>query len=103
MIHDLHETPLTEGKRLPEGRAPRPTCHPLIPKPFCISEGRGNKAYYNIESDFVQMPPFEAFRDAESYYAALAHECTHYAVTRIMPNSPQTHLIRTWSPHGWSA
>jgi antirestriction protein ArdC len=38
----------------------------------------GNMAYYNIESDFVQMPPFEAFRDAESYYAALAHECTHW-------------------------
>jgi antirestriction protein ArdC len=37
----------------------------------------GNMAYYNLESDFVQMPPFEAFRDAESYYASLAHECTH--------------------------
>jgi antirestriction protein ArdC len=38
----------------------------------------GNMAYYNIDSDFVHMPPFEAFRDAESYYAALAHECTHW-------------------------
>ena len=38
----------------------------------------GNMAYYNIERDFVQMPPFEAFRDAESYYASLAHECTHW-------------------------
>ena len=38
----------------------------------------GNMAYYNIGSDFVQMPPFEAFRDAESYYASLAHECTHW-------------------------
>jgi antirestriction protein ArdC len=38
----------------------------------------GNRAYYNIDSDFVQMPPFEAFRDAESYYAAPAHECTHW-------------------------
>jgi hypothetical protein len=35
-------------------------------------------AYYNLESDFVQKPPFEAFRDAESYYASLAHECTHW-------------------------
>src|SRR5215831_3330487 len=38
----------------------------------------GNMAYYNIDRDFVQMPPFEAFRDAESYYASLAHECTHW-------------------------
>ena len=45
----------------------------------------GNMAYYNIGADFVQMPPFEAFRDAESYYAALAHECTHNADVRIMP------------------
>jgi antirestriction protein ArdC len=24
------------------------------------------------------LPPFEAFRDAESYYATLAHEATHW-------------------------
>jgi antirestriction protein ArdC len=45
----------------------------------------GNQAYYTMASDFVQMPPFEAFRDAESYYATLAHECTHNADFRIMP------------------
>jgi len=38
----------------------------------------GTMAYYNISQDFVQMPPFEAFRDAESYYATLAHETTHW-------------------------
>ena len=38
----------------------------------------GNMAFYAISSDHVQMPPFESFRDAESYYATLAHECTHW-------------------------
>jgi antirestriction protein ArdC len=38
----------------------------------------GNQAYYVPSADFVQMPPFEAFKDAESYYATLAHECTHW-------------------------
>jgi antirestriction protein ArdC len=38
----------------------------------------GTMAYYNVSQDFVQMPPFEAFRDAESYYATLAHETTHW-------------------------
>jgi antirestriction protein ArdC len=33
----------------------------------------------------VQMPPLECFRDAESYYATLAHETTHNADFRIMP------------------
>jgi antirestriction protein ArdC len=38
----------------------------------------GNMAGYSITSDQVRMPPFEAFRDAESYYAALANELTHW-------------------------
>jgi antirestriction protein ArdC len=38
----------------------------------------GTMAYYNVTQDFVQMPPFESFRDAESYYATLAHETTHW-------------------------
>jgi len=38
----------------------------------------GNQAYYAMGSDHIQMPPFEAFRDAESYYATLAHEMTHW-------------------------
>jgi antirestriction protein ArdC len=38
----------------------------------------GTMAYYNVSQDFVQMPPFESFRDAESYYATRAHETTHW-------------------------
>jgi antirestriction protein ArdC len=38
----------------------------------------GNSAYYAEGEDFVQMPPFETFRDAESYAAVLAHECVHW-------------------------
>ena len=38
----------------------------------------GNRAYYSVSTDHVQMPPIEAFRDAESYYATLAHETTHW-------------------------
>jgi len=38
----------------------------------------GNRAYYSIGTDHVQMPPIEAFRDAESYYATRAHETVHW-------------------------
>src|ERR1700737_3474859 len=38
----------------------------------------GTMAYYNVSQDFVQMPPFEAFRDAESFYSTLAHETVHW-------------------------
>jgi antirestriction protein ArdC len=38
----------------------------------------GGHASYAPQADVVQMPPFEAFRDAESYYATLLHELTHW-------------------------
>jgi len=37
----------------------------------------GSRAYYRPGEDRIQMPPFEAFRDAVAYYATLAHEATH--------------------------
>ncbi len=38
----------------------------------------GNQAFYAPGRDIVQMPPFEAFRDKESYYATALHELTHW-------------------------
>jgi antirestriction protein ArdC len=38
----------------------------------------GTRAYYAESPDLVQMPPFETFRDAESYAATLAHALTHW-------------------------
>jgi antirestriction protein ArdC len=39
----------------------------------------GNRAFYRPSTDSIVRPRFEAFRDAESYYATLAHETTHDA------------------------
>ena len=38
----------------------------------------GGSACYIPSRDLIRMPDFETFRDAESYYATLAHECTHW-------------------------
>jgi antirestriction protein ArdC len=38
----------------------------------------GTMAFYSVKHDHVQMPPIEAFRDAESYYQTLGHECCHW-------------------------
>lgn len=38
----------------------------------------GNRAFYAQGPDRIQLPPFECFEDAESYYATLAHECVHW-------------------------
>ncbi len=38
----------------------------------------GARAFYAPASDHIQMPPFETFRDAESYVAVLSHETVHW-------------------------
>jgi antirestriction protein ArdC len=38
----------------------------------------GTRAYYAPGPDYVQMPPFETFRDAQSHAATLAHELCHW-------------------------
>jgi antirestriction protein ArdC len=38
----------------------------------------GNRAFYRISTDHIQMPPFESFRDADSHAATVAHELCHW-------------------------
>jgi len=38
----------------------------------------GTRAYYAEGPDYVQMPPFETFHDAESFAATLGHELIHW-------------------------
>ncbi len=38
----------------------------------------GNSAFYRIDTDYIQMPAFESFVDAQHYYATLAHESVHW-------------------------
>ena len=38
----------------------------------------GNRACYIPSTDNIHMPCIDFFRDAESYYATLAHEATHW-------------------------
>ncbi|MBB4212434.1 antirestriction protein ArdC [Rhodothalassium salexigens DSM 2132] len=61
----------------------------------------GNQAYYAVGSDYVQMPPFEAFRDAESYYATLAHEVTHW--TRHPSRLERDFGRKRWGDEGYAA
>ncbi|MFM9926745.1 zincin-like metallopeptidase domain-containing protein [Variovorax sp. H27-G14] len=38
----------------------------------------GNRAFYTTGGDFIQLPPLQAFCDAESYTATKAHELIHW-------------------------
>ena len=60
----------------------------------------GNRAYYCLSTDYVQMPPFETFRDAESYYATLAHETTHW--TRPPSRLGRDFGRKKWGDEGYA-
>lgn len=57
----------------------------------------GSKAFYAPASDHIQMPPFETFRDAESYAAVLSHEHVHWTAPerRVGRDLSRYHKDRT--------
>ena len=66
---------------------------------FEIRHG-GNQAYYTVAHDYVQMPPFEAFRDAESFYGTLGHECCH--ATRHPSRLDRDFGRKRWGDEGYA-
>jgi antirestriction protein ArdC len=60
----------------------------------------GNQAFYTMADDRVQMPPFESFQDAESYYATLAHEITHW--TRHTKRLERDFGRKRWGDEGYA-
>jgi antirestriction protein ArdC len=60
----------------------------------------GNQACYSVASDVVQMPLFETFKDAESYYATLAHELTHW--TRHPSRLDRSFGRKRWGDEGYA-
>jgi antirestriction protein ArdC len=61
----------------------------------------GNRAYYAQELDYIQMPDFISFRDAESYYATLAHEMTHW--TKHPSRLARDLGRKKWGDEGYAA
>lgn len=60
----------------------------------------GNRAFYAIGPDYVQMPPFEFFKDPESYYATKLHECTHW--TRHPSRLDRDMGRKKWGDEGYA-
>ncbi|MCS6265227.1 MAG: DUF1738 domain-containing protein [Nitrospira sp.] len=60
----------------------------------------GTQAYYAQEPDYIRMPPFEAFCDAQSYYATLAHESTHW--TKHPSRLAREFGRKTWGDEGYA-
>lgn len=60
----------------------------------------GLRAFYAIQPDYIQMPPFEAFESAESYYCTLAHEMTHW--TRHPTRLDRDFGRKKWGDEGYA-
>jgi antirestriction protein ArdC len=60
----------------------------------------GSQAYYALQPDYVQTPPFECFADPEAYYATLAHECTHW--TRHPTRLDRDFGRKRWGDDGYA-
>ncbi len=60
----------------------------------------GNQAYYAVDPDFVQMPPFKTFETPEAYYATLGHEITHW--TRHPKRLDRSFGRKRWGDEGYA-
>jgi antirestriction protein ArdC len=65
-----------------------------------IINNGGNRAFYAPGPDQIQMPPFEFFKDVESYYATLSHETTHW--TRHKTRLDRDFGRKRWGDEGYA-
>lgn len=63
---------------LPEGFAPIQAAEATVTQSGVMLRHGGDQAFYTPVFDRVQMPPREAFVDAQGYYGTLLHELTHW-------------------------
>ena len=112
-VHEgLHRVQLRTGRRLARAflqqarRSParlssasrRPSASSPPPAPTSATAAT---APITPRPDHVQMPPFESFRDAESYYATLLHELTHW--TRHAKRLAREFGRKRWGDAGYAA
>ena len=61
----------------------------------------GNRAFYSVSGDYVQVPRIECFADAEGYYGTLLHELTHW--TRHETRLDRDFGRKRWGDAGYAA
>jgi antirestriction protein ArdC len=76
---------------------------------------RGARAFYAQDADYIQLPPVEAFADAEGYCATLAHEAAHWTkhpsrLDRVVGRKrwgdeghAREELVESWQPRSFAS
>jgi antirestriction protein ArdC len=60
----------------------------------------GNRAFYAPDADYIQIPPFGAFKENVAYYSTLAHEHTHWTAK---DNRCDRQLGKRFGDNGYAA
>jgi antirestriction protein ArdC len=63
----------------------------------------GDRAFYALGTDHIQMPPRHVFPSAEGWYSTVLHELGHNAVTGIMPHVAENRRLAVWCRRPCSA
>ena len=58
-----------------------------------VTTGADGRAFYSPSKDIISMPPFEAFKSKEGYYAVLAHEMMHWTGHSSRLNRPNMNMF----------
>jgi antirestriction protein ArdC len=61
---------------------------------------RGGRAFYRTDADFIQVPPLDAFPEAEEFYSTLAHEMVHW--TRHPTRLARDFGRKSWGDEGYA-
>jgi antirestriction protein ArdC len=101
-IEGLPEKFLFKPEPKPEGESIRrvETVETFIQQTEAVIRHGGDRAYYAMHTDHVQMPPIEAFTDTESYYATLTHELTHW--TKHPTRLDRSFGRKVWGDEGYA-
>lgn len=60
----------------------------------------GNRAFYAPSKDVIQLPPFEAFKDKESYNGTALHELSHW--TKAKHRLDRDFSAKRFGDHGYA-
>ena len=93
-FHPEHPASTPVAERIPELDA-------FVRKTGADVRHGGGQAFYRIDQDYVQMPEFGAFTDAEQYYATVAHELTHW--TQHPSRLDRDMGRKRWGDEGYAA
>ena len=68
-----------------------------IPANICHG---GSRAFYSVNDDYIQLPPFETFEDAAAYNSVKAHELAHW--TRHASRLNREFGRQRWGDEGYA-